>query len=94
MTGNLRSSEAFVETLRALMERSRNADLHSRIWDFREGKISRAELYRDPAFRREMKAWYAESLAELAGEGLTPQRVRARLEELRAEGKLEPADSA
>lgn len=94
MTGNLRSSEAFVDTLRALMERSRDADLHSRIWDFREGKISRAELYRDPSFRREMQAWYAESMASLAEEGLTAERVRARLAELEAEGRLERPGSA
>ncbi|MGZ8744623.1 MAG: hypothetical protein ACXWXO_17025 [Nocardioides sp.] len=94
MTGVLRSSEAFVDTLRALMERSRDVDLHSRIWDFREGKISRVELYRDPSFRREMTAWYAESLAALADEGLTPERVRARLTELEAEGRLERPGSA
>jgi hypothetical protein len=82
-----RARERFVETLRSLLERSRDPELHSRIWDYREGKIDRAELYRDERFRREMQAWYAESLAGLAAQGFTPERVRARLAELRTAGR-------
>ena len=87
VTGDPQARARFVETLRTLLERSRDPELHSRIWDYREGKIDRAELYRDERFRREMQAWYAESLAGWAEKGFTPERVRTRVDELRNPGR-------
>jgi hypothetical protein len=76
---------AFVDMLKALMERNRDADLHDRIWDFREGAISRTDLYRDRTFSAAMQGWYAEELAALAGRGITPDALRAEVEKHRAE---------
>lgn len=86
------SDDAFVQTLRRLMERVTDPTLHERIWDYREGLISKAELYRDSRFRQAMTAWYAEAAAQLRDEGYGPERVRERVVELHEPGKLEARD--
>lgn len=85
---DLYAEERFVAMLKQLLERTRDPQVHDRIWDYREGRTTRSQLYRDEAFVRELKAWYAEATAEQHALGHTPDRVRARLAELRGEGRL------
>jgi hypothetical protein len=82
----------FLARLKDVMDRHRDPELHTAIWDYREGKISRRELMTHPAFSGAMRADAAELQARLEAEGMTPARLRARLEDaLVAAGEYPPA---
>lgn len=69
----------YVEKLKSMMARHPDPELHSAIWDYREGKISRRDLQRHPAFGAAMNADTARMKAELEARGFTPERLHDKL---------------
>lgn len=70
---------AFTASVVALHDRTRDAELRSRIWDYRDGTITRRQLQADPAYQRELLGWYDDVVRERR---IDPERVRRRIEEL------------
>ncbi len=70
---------AFTASVIAMHDRTRDAGLRSRIWDYREGKITRSELQAEPAYQRELLGWYDDVVRERR---IDPEQVRRRIEEL------------
>lgn len=62
----------FLDSVVRLHDRTRDADLRSRIWDFRDGLIGRRELQADPRYQRELLAWYDDAFA---ARGIDPATV-------------------
>lgn len=68
-----------VERLRSMMERHPDPELHSVIWSFREGSITRRELYSHPAYGAAMKSDTRRMQVELEARGFTPDRLHDKV---------------
>lgn len=90
--GGLGEAE-FVERLTYLMARHRDPELHTAIWDYREGALSRRRLLTHPAFAAAMREDAAGLRVELDAQGCTREWMRARLvEELGEQGRHPPGE--
>ncbi len=70
---------AFTASVVAMHDRTRDAELRSRIWDYRDGTITRRQLQADPGYQRELLEWYDDVVRERR---IDPEQVRRRIAEL------------
>ena len=87
------NTEDFTARLKDVMARHRDPALHDVIWSYREGKVSQRRLLTHPAFAEAMREDSRELQRRLSAEGLTPDKMRAKLiEKLTAAGDYPPAE--
>lgn len=71
--------ELFDETVKGVLERTRDADLVRRIQDYQEGRSSRFDLMRDAGFGEAMQQWYDEVIDEHRQRGIDLAKVGAQV---------------
>lgn len=72
-------AELFDQTVKGLLERTRDAGLVRRIQDYQEGRSSRFDLMRDAGFGEAMQQWYDEVIDEHRQRGIDLAKVGAQV---------------
>lgn len=69
----------FDRDLGRILDTTREPRVIDRIWDYREGRITRRQLLRDPNFALALSARYDDVLAEVRRRGIDPTALGHRV---------------
>jgi hypothetical protein len=85
------NEDELLDRLRRLLKVSGDPRLHDAIWSYREGKLSRMELFTHPAYERHMLETMEAAVAELGRRGRSLAEVQALTRRLAREHGFEEA---